>query len=255
MSPSRAANACGGAMRGHPAEMESALDQGCGHRDFDWTRHVSSGAREWLAAAATSRRFAHRTTIYEPGDTITTFFQIVSGAIRQFIVDADGREVLIYIYQPGDFVADSSAVDGEPYPVWIETKGATSLRCWDIKDLAKLRAAFPEVETALIGQLSQRLHIALLIIQQLSTLSAPGRIAARLGLLRQFGQKHTDGSLEISQDDLAAMTNSTRQTVNETLAELRSRRIIETSYRGVLIVDPAALDTFWHNATRDRHAH
>ena len=204
--------------------------------------------------AASLRRFADKTTIYEPGDTIVAFYQIVSGAIRQFVLDSDGREVLIYIYQPGDFVADSSAIDGMPYPVSIETKGATTARSWSVNALANLRATYPEVESALIRQLGQRLHITLLIIQQLSTLSAPGRIAARLNLLRQFGHTHADGTLDISQVDLAAMTNSTRQTVNETLADLRGRGIVETRYGGILVVDPEALEAFRRQSGRERQS-
>ena len=220
--------------------------------DFDWTRHISEDAKASLFASAATRNFADRTTIYSPGDAVLNFYQVVTGAIRQFVVDADGQEVLIYIYQAGEFVADSSALDGLPYPVWIETKGATCVRSWSAAELGRLQSQFPEVAAALVRQLSQRLHIALVIIQQLSTLSAPGRIAARIDLLRRHCHTDADGMLSISQSDLAAMTNSTRQTVNETLAELRSLGVIETSYRGIHVVDPAALENFSRLAGRER---
>ncbi|ELQ8314118.1 Crp/Fnr family transcriptional regulator [Pseudomonas aeruginosa] len=96
-------------------------------------------------------------------------FQIVSGEVRQCILTADGQEVLIYIYKPGDVIGDSSVVDEEPYSVTYITRGESVLRVWKARDFNDLRATHHEVESAVAAQISRRLRSVLRMLEELLT--------------------------------------------------------------------------------------
>ncbi|WP_066483159.1 MULTISPECIES: Crp/Fnr family transcriptional regulator [unclassified Sphingomonas] len=208
---------------------------------FNWLSELSPMAASAVTDAAQTRTLAPATMLYQQGDHTREFFQIVSGEVRQFLLNEDGREVLLYINRAGDVVADSSALDGEPYPVFIETRGETVLRVWSVDTLARLRAAFPEIDAALARQMSKRMRAFLMLIEELCTLPMPARVAGRiLALAEASGQTR----LQVSQADLAMMSGVTRASVNEIVAALRARGLIATQYGRVTILDRPGLVAF-----------
>lgn len=208
---------------------------------FNWLAQLSAEAANALVARAHCRTIAPATALYQQGDQTTEVFQIVSGEVRQFLLTEDGREVLLYINRPGDVVADSSALDGEPYPVFIETRGEAVLRVWSVADLTQLRAIFPEIDTALARQMSKRMRAFLMLIEELCTLPMPARVAGRiLALAETSGQDR----LRISQADIAMMAGVARSSVNEILGELRAKGLVGTEYGHVTVLDRTGLSAF-----------
>lgn len=146
---------------------------------FNWVEDLSPGVRAALHANARIRTYGDGTTIYRQGDPVIEVFQIISGEIRQCIFTEDGQEVLIYIYQPGDMVGDSSVSDGDPSSVCFISRGKVELRAWSVKDFNALTAAHPEAAAAVSAQLSRRLRGALRLLEELLTQPIPARIASR----------------------------------------------------------------------------
>ncbi|CAB3753111.1 hypothetical protein GQ57_20665 [Burkholderia sp. MSh2] len=212
---------------------------------FNWIADLSPVARDALLARAHDRMLPNATVLYCQGDTTTELFQIVSGEVRMFVLDEDGQEVLIYFYGPGDVVADSSAIDPNPYPVTIMTRGETRLKAWSIDDVAELRAAFPEIDTSLALQMSQRLRGLLVLILELVTLSVPARVAARIASLAQLQGKSATGTpLSLSQTDLSLMVGATRQSINSVLNDLKGRDLIDTHYGRIYVKDLSGLSRY-----------
>ncbi|MDH0605167.1 Crp/Fnr family transcriptional regulator [Pseudomonas sp. GD03869] len=208
---------------------------------FNWIADLSPETRHALLAKARTRAFADGTTIYRQGDPVIDVFQIVSGEIRHCILTEDGQEVLIYIYQPGDLVGDSSVSDGDPSPVTVISRGPVELRAWSAKDFSEILAAHPEAASAVSAQLSRRLRGALRLLEENLTQPVPARVASRfLWLCDARGGSH-ESDLALSQADIALMVGSTRQSVNRVVTELRHLKLIETDYGKVTVKDPEGL--------------
>lgn len=196
-------------------------------------------------ARARDRKLPNATVLYRQGDATAEIFQIVSGEIRMFVLDEDGQEALIYIYGQGDVVADSAAIDRDPYPATIATRGETRLKVWSVDDIMELRAEYPELDASLALQMSQRLRAMLVLIQELVTLSVPARVASRIASLAQLqGKLSTDTALSISQADLSLMVGATRQSINLVLNELKTRDLIDTRYGRIHVKDLAGLHRY-----------
>ena len=212
---------------------------------FNWIKDLSPATREALMARARDRKLPNASVLYRQGDTTQELFQIVSGEIRMFVLDEDGQEALIYIYGRGDVVADSSAIDRDPFAVTIATRGETRLKVWSVDDLAELRAAFPEIDASLALQMSQRVRGLLVLIQELVTLSVPARVASRIASLAQLqGKSDSSAALSLSQADLSLMVGTTRQSINQVLSDLKGKGLIDTHYGQIHIKDLAGLSRY-----------
>lgn len=207
-------------------------------RGFNWLDDLSSDVRAAVIAESRIRTYPDGAVLYRQGDITSEFFQIVSGEIRKFVLKEDGQEVLLYIYSQGDMVADSSAIDRDPFPVTIATRGATALRVWHVDDLNYLRRSYPQIDAGLALQTSRRLRSTLLLIEELLTLPVGPRIASRIASLADLHLATSGGvDLDLSQADLALMAGTTRQSVNHTVHELKRLGLIETSYGKILVKD------------------
>ncbi|MCE4052273.1 Crp/Fnr family transcriptional regulator [Pseudomonas sp. Au-Pse12] len=212
---------------------------------FNWVDELPSGVRGALLEKARLRRFASDITLYSQGDPVTEVFQIVAGEIRKCILTADGQEVLIYVYKPGDLIGDSSIADDEPYSVTIVTRGEVTLRAWSAKDFAQLRASHPAIESAISLQTSRRLRGALRLVEELLTQPVAARIASRvLWLADMQGAATQDVALSLSQAEIGQMVGSARQSVNKVVTELRRLNLIDTHYGSVVVKDPQGLRHF-----------
>lgn len=109
---------------------------------------------------------------------------------------------------------------------------------------------FPELAQAMIRAMSVRLRWVSLLAVTLETQSAVERICAVLiALSERFGTACEQGvliDLNLTNDDLAAISGVSRQFTNATLRDLRSRGLLLSRKRSLIVTDPAALDELAH---------
>jgi len=210
---------------------------------FNWIDGLNPDVRSAVLSKARIKSFAEGSTIYQQGDPVVEVFQILHGEIRQCIFTEDGQEVLIYIYQPGDLVGDSSVSDGDPSSVSFIARGSVEVRAWGAKEFSELQTTYPDVATAVTSQLSRRLRGALRILEERLTQPVPARIASRFFWLVDAlgGPEHGAVDIALSQADIGLMVGSTRQSVNRVITELRKLNLIETNYGKVKVIDAAGL--------------
>ncbi|VVN91058.1 Crp/Fnr family transcriptional regulator [Pseudomonas fluorescens] len=212
---------------------------------FNWINQLNPQLRNTVLGCAHPRTVADSKILYQKGDRITEVFQIVSGAIRKCILTEDGREVLLYIYGPGDIVTDAPLADDERCPVTLTTRGETKLRVWWAGDLKLLREQHQDIEMALTRQLNLRLRVALQLIEELLTLPVAARIASRFAQLSGLQMPSNKGvDLLLSQVDISLMVGSTRQSANRAINVLRKLGLIEALYGKITIKDLQGLNRY-----------
>ena len=54
------------------------------------------------------------TVVLTEGDVGDSLFTIVSGRVKVYIGDEDGREIILKILGPGDFFGEMSLIDSQP---------------------------------------------------------------------------------------------------------------------------------------------
>jgi len=110
---------------------------------------------------------------------------------------------------------------------------------------------FPEVAQAIIRAMSVRLRWVSLLAVTLETQSAFERICTVLiALSERFGEPCEQGvliDLTLTNEDLAAIAGVSRQFTNTTLHELRSRGLLISRKRSLIVAEPAALEALSHS--------
>jgi CRP/FNR family transcriptional regulator, cyclic AMP receptor protein len=236
----------------------------CDHRDGDLAALCARGKAddEALARAAIFRGvepdavaafptqlhpvgFRRGDVIFAEGDPGQGMYIILSGKVKIGRYSADGRENLLTILGPSDMFGDLSIFD--PGPRTSNATAVTAVRAVSI-DRDTLRAWIadhPAVAEQLLAVLARRLqHTSSDITDHMFT-DVPGRVAKQLlQLANRFGVLE-HGALrvthDLTQEEIAGLIGSSRETVSKTLAGFARRGWIHIEGKSILITDTGQL--------------
>lgn len=209
-----------------------------------WFAALPVAFAEALVGAARLVALAPGETLFSRGDPPTGIFACLDGALRVGGVAEDGRESLLILLGPPHWFGEISVLDGQP-----RTHDA-------VGDVASLVLHVPQPALdemfarepgwwRFIGLLvASKLRLAFDTMEEVAMLPLGMRLARRLALMAQaYGEQRgpTRRRLEVSQDDLALMLSTSRQTVNALLKDLEQRGLIKIARAAVEILDVAGL--------------
>jgi CRP/FNR family transcriptional regulator, cyclic AMP receptor protein len=197
---------------------------------------------------------------YQPGYMLTMedapssdVMVLLSGWAKSTFATADGEEVVLRIYGPGDIFGAEAALAGQPRSETVIALAPSTALLLPARRFADLLASSPGVARALTLAM---LHRAQAADEQarLRHADASLRLArAILGLATRAVITAPDGitiPVSLTQEDLASMLGLSRSTVARTLRSLRHQGLIRTRYRSITITDPDALGRIAATASR-----
>lgn len=172
----------------------------------------------------------------EPGDTL---YIITAGKVKIGRKSVDGRDSLITLMGPSDMFGELAIFDPGP-----RTSTVTALT--ELKTVVMSRSVLrswiahrPEIAEQLLRVLARRLRRTNDNLSDLIFTDVPGRVAKQLLYLAQrFGSR--DGSAlrvdhELTQEEIAQLVGSSRETVNKALSDFAQRGWIRVQGRSILI--------------------
>ncbi|OBG46109.1 Crp/Fnr family transcriptional regulator [Mycolicibacterium fortuitum] len=172
----------------------------------------------------------------EPGDTL---YIITAGKVKIGRKSVDGRDSLITLMGPSDMFGELAIFDPGPRTSTVtaltEVKAVTMSR----SVLRSWIADRPEIAEQLLRVLARRLRRTNDNLSDLIFTDVPGRVAKQLLYLAQrFGSR--DGTAlrvdhELTQEEIAQLVGSSRETVNKALSDFAQRGWIRVQGRSILI--------------------
>lgn len=172
----------------------------------------------------------------EPGDTL---YIITAGKVKIGRKSVDGRDSLITLMGPSDMFGELAIFDPGP-----RTSTVTALT--EVKAVMMSRSVLrswiadrPEIAEQLLRVLASRLRRTNDNLSDLIFTDVPGRVAKQLLYLAQrFGSR--DGTAlrvdhELTQEEIAQLVGSSRETVNKALSDFAQRGWIRVQGRSILI--------------------
>jgi len=198
-----------------------------------------------LAAACRLQHYRRHGAIFHRDDPGDSLHIVHSGQVRIVLTSPDGDEIVLALFEPGDFFGELSLVDGLP-------RSASAVANEPTTTLALTRPAFlraleqnSHLAQQVILALSARLRRTDLLLGDAAFLDVASRLAKRLRDLA--GTRHDAQAaggppiLRITQVELAAMVGATRETVNKELRALEGRGIIRLERGRIVLERPEAL--------------
>ena len=196
------------------------------------------------------------TVVLEGDDSVQALYLIASGSVQVYMTGIDGRETILSFLERGDFFGEMSLIDGEPRSASVRTVTDAKLLVIHRESFLSLIRKTPEIAMALMSELCKRLRKANKQIGSLSTMSVSGRVAGTLlNLMQERGVRiHTDNGNMVTvihnrptQQQLADMSGTTRETVSRICSMLVRANAIAMTGKDIVIFDE---DAFQEKATK-----
>ncbi|MFY9780974.1 MAG: Crp/Fnr family transcriptional regulator [Candidatus Baltobacteraceae bacterium] len=208
-------------------------------RDFD----VAELAE--VAQLVTARRYGKHQTIFREGDPGQTFYLILEGSVAIVRIAPDGRETILSILKERDFFGEMSIFDSSVRAASVRTLTEVEVGVIERDDFLALIDRSPRIGRLLVISLSERLRAANKMIAATASQDIRSRLASvLLNLMQNFGEPVSNGtriSLRLTNQEMANMIGTTRETVNRTLNRFWDERLIDMRTSHVVIVEPDRL--------------
>jgi CRP-like cAMP-binding protein len=191
-------------------------------------------------------KFRGKETIFTQGDPAKTVIYIQEGGVRLTVVNEVGREAVVAILGPGDFLGEG-CLAGQPICMATATAIAATTVLIIEKD-EMIRALHEEHEFSdrfITYMLARNVRVEEDLVDQLFN-STEKRLARTLLLLARYGVQGSPQKVlpKVSQEMLAGMIGTTRSRVNFFMNKFRKLGFIE--YNGEIHVNNALLSVVLH---------
>ncbi|MEL6543869.1 MAG: Crp/Fnr family transcriptional regulator [Myxococcota bacterium] len=172
----------------------------------------------------------------DPGDSM---FIIEKGRVKVVLYGESGREMILSIFRAGDVVGEMSLLDGKPRSANVIALEESRLLSLSRKDFIALLNAQPSIALNVLQEMSIRLRRADDVIGNLALLDVYGRVARVLADMAERDGEDTDEGIMIkerpTQQDLASMIGTSRETVSRVLSEFQRRGFLSMQGKKILL--------------------
>jgi CRP-like cAMP-binding protein len=196
---------------------------------------------EKLAAKFRPVAFKRNQVIYlknEPGDGL---YLIRSGRVKISVINSDGKDLIINIYGQGEVHGEMSVFDGlsrSANATAIETGESLLLSRQAFQELLR---DIPELASNIIALLSRRLRYTTEQTEMLGLLGAYERVAFKLLQIGQLNETTGEITVNIAQQELAAMLGLTREWLNKVLKIFADQNLLEVGWGKIVVKSPQNL--------------
>ncbi|MDQ2816919.1 MAG: Crp/Fnr family transcriptional regulator [Candidatus Eremiobacteraeota bacterium] len=200
-----------------------------------------------MAALMQTRKFSkHAVLVYEgdPGDTL---FVVIHGNVAVTRISNDGKETILSILKDGDFFGEMGVLDASPRSATIKALGEAHVAVLAREDFLHLLSKSPQMGVSLVLALSARLRATNQAMQAAAYQDIRTRLASLLvNLEKNFGEKTEAGTrltLRLTNQEMANMVGTTRETVNRMLNRFWDEKLIDMKTANIVITDCERLQT------------
>lgn len=181
--------------------------------------------------------------IFQQGGNPQGMYCINSGKVKIYKLGSDGKEQIVRIAKPGDFLGYRSLLGHSRYPVSasaLEDANICIVPKSVITDLFKSNERFSQ---GLIEVLCSTIDESYGKMTDLAYKPVRGRMAEALLFLNKFyvDETNPDGVITITRDDLASFVGTVKETAIRMLKELKDEGLIETDKSDIRILNTAGL--------------
>lgn len=108
---------------------------------------------EAVIEGASTVQLAKQQLLFSAGDRAESFFVVLSGAVKLFVLEDDGAECLIDIVDRGSSFAEAAVIAMRGYPVNAEALDPSRLLCISRRHLAGMLERHPSMGPCMVGSL------------------------------------------------------------------------------------------------------
>lgn len=184
---------------------------------------------------------------FQKGETIISPLEdgklviVAKGAVKLYQLNANGKEQLLRVMEPGDFEGDQELFGTKNENTYGEALQNTTVCMVDKKDFEKLLLKHPEIALKLLKINSQKLLQAEKQAQFLATDSIEERLGSYLlDLMKAKGSPVVE--LPFKLKELATFIGTTPETISRKMKDFEKKGWIKRNKKEIEILDPDCLE-------------
>lgn len=187
-----------------------------------------------ISARAVTRPFPKNAVVVTEGDRSDSLYIILSGRVKYYVSDEQGKEIVLSEAGPGEYFGEISLDEG-PRSASVMTLEPTRFSVIPHEDFRTFLAQSPEFAFDLIGKLIQRVRALTDNVKSLALMDVYGRVARMLLELAT----ERDGVLTIegkpTQQDLANRVGASREMISKIMKDLETGAYIKVEPKRIVI--------------------
>jgi len=199
---------------------------------------------DYLNECGVRRTWPRHRCVFRAGDECTGLHIVLSGLVKLYRSNSTGREQIVLLEGDGSAISLAPLLDQGPQLATAETLKSTTTLFVPGDIVVQLFNDRDDMRAAIAVDLARRLRVAFGLLETIALKPVSARVATRIIELAGT-QDALDGSrgfkLLLSQDEVAHVLGTSRESVARALGELRASGVIEQRGAHVRIVDPTAL--------------
>lgn len=203
-----------------------------------WSRGLTDKDIEVARAGIVERSFKANEFICMHGDQFEYWIGVVTGLVRVGNVSRDGKAFSFTGVTAGAWFGEGTVLKNEARRYDVVALRDTRLALMDRATFFRLLENSVGFNRFLIGLLNERLGQFMGLLEHGRTLDAKARLARSIASLFNpiLYPDHTR-HLDITQEELGAISGISRQNANQCLKTLEKEGLLRVEYGGVTVVD------------------
>jgi CRP/FNR family transcriptional regulator len=179
--------------------------------------------------------------IVKEGEPITEFFYLKTGLVKSFHTIPDGREKIVHIATPMDFVSLLSVFSETKHRFSLAALDETTVCCINLPKIKQLIEQNGKFAFALMEKMSKNADKIIMQNLCLNMKNLRGRIAFILLLFADNIFKNDKFELPVSRKEIAQLIDMTTENVIRILSEFRKDGIIAAEGKDITILKKSTL--------------
>lgn len=199
---------------------------------------------ESLTEDRSTNKYKKKQVIYSEGNHPSRLFYVLSGKVRTFKMNDDGKELVVGLYNEGDFLGHIALLEGGTYKDTAEALADTELAIIPKSDFEALINNNPVVAQKLIQLLARNITEMEQQLLNLAYSSLRKKVAeALVALYKKYNPKGEEGfAIDLSRENLAAIAGTAKESMIRTLGDFKDEKLIDIKDGAIVVLNIKKLE-------------
>ena len=180
--------------------------------------------------------------VVSEGDEGKGFFIVVEGRVKVFKVSAEGKEQILHIFGPGQPFGEVPVFAGQRFPANAQAIDSVRVLFFPRAAIVDLITANPSLALNMLAEMSKKLRLFAVQIENLSLKEMPARLASYLIHLADEQGEEESVTLKISKGQLASILGTIPETLSRIFAKLSGNNLIRVEGKEITVLDRSGLE-------------
>ncbi|WP_336518408.1 response regulator [Pollutibacter soli] len=208
--------------------------------------NTNSGKKklEDLVEGRNLNRYKRKQIIYTEGNHPNRLYYLVKGKVRTYKTNDDGKELVVDLYNAGDFVGHLALLENSLYKETAEALDECELAIIPKEDFDELIDKNPDVARKFIQLLARNISEKEEHLLKLAYNSLRRKVADALLMIQSKYQDRKDEifDIDISRESLATVAGTATESLIRTLSDFKNEKLIDSENGIIRIINKKKLE-------------